>query len=246
MRSRSHFLAPIALGIGALLAGVIPAAAGSLQIEPVLVEVSAPSAASSVTLRNEGPAPVQAQIRVFRWSQTNGEEKLEPTQDVVASPPALAVDPKRPNIVRVVRLRKAPATQEESYRLVVDQLPSRAQEQNGKINLILSHSIPVFFGPATGTGAAVSWSVKTLGGRLQVTAQNKGNRRLRIAGLKIRDAKGTDVAFGDGLIGYALAGSTMRWSVPLGSRHLGQGAISVSAQGDTGSIRAVATSIPGP
>ena len=45
-----------------------PASAGSLQVEPVLVDVAAPGAASTVTLRNEGAAPINAQIRVFRWS----------------------------------------------------------------------------------------------------------------------------------------------------------------------------------
>src|SRR5215472_2555055 len=61
--------------------------AASLQVAPVLVEVAAPGAASTLKLRNEGSAPINVQIRVFRWSQTNGEEKLEPTGDVVASPP---------------------------------------------------------------------------------------------------------------------------------------------------------------
>jgi fimbrial chaperone protein len=31
--------------------------------------------------------PVNVQIRVFRRSQNDGEERLEPTEDVVASPP---------------------------------------------------------------------------------------------------------------------------------------------------------------
>jgi fimbrial chaperone protein len=46
--------------------------AASLQVSPVSVEVPAPGAAATITLRNEGSNPLNAQIRVFRWSQVNG------------------------------------------------------------------------------------------------------------------------------------------------------------------------------
>ena len=79
-----------------------PAAAGSLQVEPVLLDVTAPGAASTVTLRNEGTQPINAQIRVFRWSLVDGQEKLEPTDAVVASPPSVTLTPKGQYIARVV------------------------------------------------------------------------------------------------------------------------------------------------
>jgi fimbrial chaperone protein len=31
------------------------------------------------------------QIRLFRWSQVDGKEKLEPTDEVAASPPAITM-----------------------------------------------------------------------------------------------------------------------------------------------------------
>src|SRR5215831_943893 len=83
-----------------------PASAGSLQVEPVLVDVTAPGAASTITLRNEGAAPINAQIRVFRWSLVDGQEKLEPTDAVVASPPSVTLAPKGQYIARVVRVSK--------------------------------------------------------------------------------------------------------------------------------------------
>jgi fimbrial chaperone protein len=226
------------------LATTGPAIAGSLQVEPVLVEVRAPGGASSVTLRNQSAAPIDAQIRVFRWSQTNGEEKLEPTQDVVASPPALSLHPNTPQVVRVVRIDKGPITREESYRLIVDQLPNLTQQRNGTVNMILRHSIPVFFKPPNVSGPAISWSVAAAGGKLQISVHNKGDRRVRISALQVQDSKGTTLSLGNGLVGYALAGSTMRWSAPLGKLTLGQGAISISAQGDTGPIHAAATTAP--
>src|SRR5690349_1668840 len=104
-----------------LLAGAYaPAQAGSLQVEPVLVDVTAPGAASTITLHNAGSTPINAQVRVFRWSLVNGEEKLEPTDDVVPSPPILTLAPNGKNVVRIVRVAKTPVAGEESYRMLVD------------------------------------------------------------------------------------------------------------------------------
>ena len=85
-----------------VLAVQIGARAGTLQIEPVLIDVASPGAASTVSLRNDGTAPINAQIRIFRWSQVDGKENLEPTDDVVASPPAVALAPKTNYVARIV------------------------------------------------------------------------------------------------------------------------------------------------
>src|SRR4051812_23852746 len=139
------------------------ASAGSLQIEPVLIDITAPGAASTVTLRNEGATPINAQIRVFRWSLVDGQEKFEPTEDVVASPPSVSLTPKTQYIARIVRVTKRPVTGEESYRLLVDQLPDLSQQKNGAVNLLVRYSIPVFFGASDKKAPAVSWSVAVKG-----------------------------------------------------------------------------------
>ena len=149
----------IALTATLLLGASNLASAGSLQVEPVLVDVTAPGAASTLTLRNEGATPINAQIRVFRWSLVDGQEKLEPTDDVVASPPSVTLTPKGQYTARVVRVSKQPVTGEESYRLLVDQLPDLSQQKNGAVNLLVRYSIPVFFGAPDKKSPTVAWSL---------------------------------------------------------------------------------------
>ncbi len=79
MRSISTALFASALAFAACA----PAGAGSLQVEPVLVDITAPGAASTVTMRDEGAEPINAQVRVFKWSIVNGKEQLNPTDDVL-------------------------------------------------------------------------------------------------------------------------------------------------------------------
>jgi fimbrial chaperone protein len=216
-----------------------PAAAGTLQVEPVLVDITAPGAASTVTLRNEGAAPIDAQIRVFKWAIVNGKEQLTPTNDVVASPPSITLTPKGQYVARIVRVSKQPVIGEESYRLLVDQVPDLAQQRNGSVNLMVRYSIPVFFGAPNKKNPAVAWSVATQGDKVTLTAHNSGDRRLRISALSLHDANGKSLSFGNGLAGYALGQSAVSWTVP---RHgfTPNGSISVKAQSDGGPIQAVA------
>lgn len=215
--------------------------AGSLQIEPVLIDVTAPGAASTVTLRNQGATPINAQIRVFRWSLVDGQEKLEPTEDVVASPPSVTLTPNGQYIARIVRVSKRPVSGEESYRLLVDQLPDLSQQKNGTVNLLVRYSIPVFFGAADKKSPAVAWSLAVKGDKLILAARNNGERRLRISALNVRDASGRSISFGNGLAGYALGQSTKSWTAPGGARGFVTSApAAISAQSDGGPIAATA------
>src|ERR1700752_3444746 len=97
-----------------------------------------------VTLRNTGATPIATQIRGFRWVQEEGRERLEPTADVVASPPAAALRPGQDDVVRVVRLAKNAIAGEEAYRLLIDELPELSQPPR-TVNFVVRHALPLFF-----------------------------------------------------------------------------------------------------
>lgn len=218
-----------------------PLCAASLQVQPVLVDVAAPGAASTLTLRNDGTRPINVQVRVFRWTQADGEERLDPTEDVVASPPAVTLAPNTDYVTRVVRVAKQPPSGEESYRLLVDELPDAAQAKTNAIRLLVRHSIPVFFGAPDRTAPVVDWSIARRSDKVIVQATNRGDLRLRISGLSARDAAGKAISFGNGLVGYALGRSTMRWTAPSGARGFAAfGSASITGQGNDGPIHATA------
>ena len=50
--------------------------ATTLRVEPILLELEAPTAAATLTLRNDDDIEVAAQTRVFRWVQHDGKENL--------------------------------------------------------------------------------------------------------------------------------------------------------------------------
>ena len=218
-----------------------PAFAASLQISPVSIEIPAPGAAATVSLRNESVKPLSAQVRVFRWTQVNGEEKLEPTNDVVSSPPTVLLAPRANYALRVVRTLKSAVAAPEAYRLLIDELPDPNRQKSGAVTLVLRYSVPVFFDSADISAPKIDWSVEKRGSRVVVIARNSGERHLRIAAMKVRDSNGTVVSFGAGLTGYVLARSTMQWTAAGRSSGFNPGGSAViTALSDLGPIDATA------
>jgi fimbrial chaperone protein len=229
-----------ALLAAALTAAPAAALAASLQVTPVNIEVPAPGAASKITLSNPGTDNVTAQIRVFRWLQAEGEDRLVATRDVVASPPAVKLAPGKKAVIRIVRLGKTPAAAEETYRLVVDEVPKPPKPGQAGVGFTVRHSIPVFFSKP-GADGELTWKAKVTGGKLVLQADNAGGRRVRVASLKVVDGAGATIRFGEGLAGYVLGQSSKFWVMKGAAKSLKPGAsITIIAQGDNGPIEATA------
>lgn len=225
----------------------LPALAGGIQVEPVLLDLTAPTAAGVLTLRNNENFDVAVQTRVLRWSQNDGKESLEPATEVVASPPIVTLAPGADYTVRVVRTSKQSVRAEESYRLWVDQLPNAHRQSQSGINILLRQSIPVFFRAAQLTRGNIAWALRLQAGRLLVDGRNNGDERLRVASLRLRDSAGRTAAFGDGLVGYVLGRSSMTFTITNPPRGFGDhGPISIGAETNAGAIHATALLQTGP
>jgi fimbrial chaperone protein len=209
--------------------------AASLQVAPVLVEVLAPGVASTLKLRNEGPKPINAQIRIFRWTQAGGADVLTPTDDVAASPPVASLKAGTDYTVRIVRTTKEPIVQEEAYRLLVDELPEPTQGGAATINIELRYSIPVFF-TVPGAPSKLSFDLQR-GSKPEIVVSNSGERRVRLAKLRFTDGRGLVASFGEGLAGYVLGHSSRNFDIPTSAKGFGMGGVaSMSALTDAGPI----------
>ena len=210
------------------------ASAASLQVAPVLLEVVAPGAAATLTLRNNGTKPIATQVRVFRWIQDAGRERLEPAEDVVASPPAVELRPAQDYVIRVVRVTTKPVEGEEAYRLFIDELPEPAQRPR-TVKFIVRHVIPLLFDAPETSAPDVKWRVTLSRHAISLSAANRGDRRLRLASVKISGGGGKGVSFGPGLLGYALGRSAMSWTAPASRTGFRPGAkVTITGQTEEG------------
>ena len=229
MRHPSFAILPAA--VMALAGTIATAEAASIHVRPIGIELQAPAAASVLTLTNKGRELVTAQVRVFRWKQVGGKDVLEPTRDVVASPPILRMRPGRENVIRVVRVTKRPVKGEESYRLIIDQIPDKKRKGVGVV-FAMRYSIPVFFRDRAATPARVTWKVAREGRALVLTASNAGTRHERISKLKVVNGRGKSLVISRGLAGYVLGNSTRVWKVK--TRVPMTGVVTIKGQGING------------
>jgi fimbrial chaperone protein len=211
--------------------------AASLQVAPVLVEVPTPAATGTLKLRNEGSKPLDAQVRIFRWTQVDGADSLTPADDIAASPPAASLRPGTDYTVRIVRTSKEPVVREESYRLLIDELPGPASGAAATVSIALRYSIPVFFTVPGAAAPKLSFVLQQSGNKPVIVVSNAGDRRIRLAKLRFTDGKGAIANFGDGLAGYVLGRSSKNFEVPANAKGFGGGGVvSMSAQADSGPI----------
>jgi fimbrial chaperone protein len=141
-----------------------------LQVAPTSLTIGAKDPAAELWLRKttqvSTTAPLNAQIRVFRWVQIDGEDRLLPTQDLILSPPFVQLDGGQQQLVRVIRntagaeieqsahttdgtassssnSADAANQDEQSYRIIVDEIPSGNVTASG-VQFVMHYSIPVF------------------------------------------------------------------------------------------------------
>jgi fimbrial chaperone protein len=199
--------------LACLLAAASNASASGLQIAPTSLQLTSGGPAQGLWLTNTGDRELHAQVRAYRWSQAGGQDQLEATQALVASPPMLGIPPGGRQLVRVIRTGKAGADGEETYRLLIDELPVSASQDAG-VQYVLRYSVPVFIG---GTGAAPSlqWSATPGPDTIRLEVRNSGGLHAQISSLTLSQPDGTRIDLVPGLLGYVLPGSTMHWTVAL-------------------------------
>jgi len=235
---------------GAALAALfaVAAHAASIGVSPTLLEAKAGESVLGLKVRNGDAAKsVSVQARVVRWRQDETGEVYTPADGVVASPPVTRILPRSENLIRIVRTATHPLAGEESYRLLVDELPDPDGQAAGTVSMLIRHSVPVFFSRPDAASAQPQWRIARVSadereagsGGWRVTVDNTGDKRLRLANLVLFDANGVRVGERQGLVGYVLGRSRREFVVTVVAadgvqRALNATALRLSVQGEVG------------
>lgn len=194
---------------------------GGLQVSPVTLTLQRDQQADGIWISNAGASRLQAQVRVYEWTQEGGEDRLRPTGSMVVSPPMLRLGPGERQLVRAIR--QGPPQDghaEQSLRIVIDEVPMAAHEPaaNQGIRFLLRYSLPIFLAPKEEPSAVqLRWSLGFKAGQPVLEVSNAGGTHAQIADVALTDASGRRSVLHAGLLGYALPGATMRFALQAGS-----------------------------
>ncbi len=192
--------------------GASRAEAQGLTVLPVSIQMTAGQMATTLTVRNEGDAETSLQVRPFVWSQPppRGDDALEPTAELMASPPLATIAAGATQVVRLV-LRRPAEGREASYRILLDQIPPPAAP--GTVRVALRLSIPVFVEPAARTAPQLRWRIELSGGQLYLAAVNEGARHETARDIGLATSGGAALKVEANLSPYILPGATRRWRI---------------------------------
>jgi fimbrial chaperone protein len=172
---------------GALAALVAAGATGATTIAPVIVELSPARKVVSVTVTNPSDSVVNFQTEVLAWSQADGQDRFEPTHDIMVVPPVAKIAAGASQIFRVTP-RTPPSAREQAYRLILEDVTAEmAGPQNtATVNIRVRHSLPVFVA-ATGTPAVAVQVAQCAApaGKACVRLTNEGGRYITARSIAI-------------------------------------------------------------
>jgi fimbrial chaperone protein len=201
-----------------------------LQVAPILIELNTQQPAAQMWLSNTSDQPLQAQVRLYHWQQTDGNDILTPTQDLVASPPMLHIPSKTTSLVRIIKISEkanTPSLSEQSYRMIINEIPRRSSKQTKFIDFAAQYSVPVFFYDESQAQLSpdLSFSIIQNGQQAVLKVSNKGTMHAKLSAVSLTDHKGKTTVITPGLLGYVLPNNTMTWNMPSFDEPLNQNLI---------------------
>jgi len=123
--------------------------AGPFSVTPVRIYMDTNDKAVAVTINNEGDDELVMQAELYTWTQKpDGEDVLEPTEDLLLSPPIIKLAGKSKQVVRLARLQPVGMDQQQTYRMIVREIPeAKPNKGNLQLQIAIAFSMPVFITP---------------------------------------------------------------------------------------------------
>lgn len=190
--------------------------AASIRLSPVSIEILNDQSASSISLYNQSNESTDLQVRVFEWRQNAGQDQLIPTDEIAVSPPFLKLQPNDSYNLRVVRINPAPVSGEQTYRIIIDELPKPIDNRKADqgINVLLRSSLPLFVVNKDAI-TKLTWSIQQEQNTSSLMISNVGNRHALLNNLTLVDVtanKSYPIKLNT-VNGYILAGKARNFNI---------------------------------
>jgi len=215
--------------------------ASSFAVNPTQLVLNAKATSALLTLRNDSDEVLRFQLSVFAWDQsTDGQLKLDKTEDIVFFPPLLTLAPKESRNIRIAAVTAfGPA--ERTYRLFVEELPSHdASEKTGAVRVLTKMGVPIFLQPGKLQAEASLRDLTLKDGLFTFNVSNTGNVHFMTRAVRVRatDHAGATV-FDEQVDGwYILAGGLRAYQLRVPAPQCASiAALSVEVQIDSSALK---------
>jgi fimbrial chaperone protein len=207
-------LRPLGL-VGLLLAAPSGAMAAALSVAPTRIDLAPDQRAAAVTLQNDGDEPVMVQVQTFAWTGSPATIDLTPTRDLVAMPPVATVAAGDKQLIRVAARGGDKPAAEQSYRLIITEVPPETKGPQAGVRFALRLSLPVFVTPV-GAAPDPVWSVERGGAGPRLALANHGSAHLQVRRISVMSPDRGKVLKVLDQPAYVLPSQRHEWPLPAG------------------------------
>jgi len=209
---------PLAAALGAacsILLCLQPQAsvAGSFEVNPIRVDLSAAARTSAITVKNTGAESVVVQLSVVAWSQEDGKDAYTATKEILVTPPIATIPAGAEQIIRT-GLRRAPDAQRElAYRLFLQEVPPPPKPDFQGLQVALRVGIPVFVQPRQSPAkATLVWDLRLQApSTIRLQLKNDGTAHIQVSDIGLfLPGREEPVGAVSSLI-YVLPGQSRAW-----------------------------------
>jgi fimbrial chaperone protein len=186
---------------------------------------------------NEGDSELVMQAELYTWKQKpDGADELTPTDDIILAPPILKLAPKSRQVVRLANLRPAPTGTQQTYRMVVREIPEAKPSGPGvQVQVALAFSLPIFITPPGAKSKLACELRRGTPTSMVASCENQGEAYAQPVQLTLTTAGGEVIASRDITGGYVLPQIRRNFELPRAAGALPRGAAQLAVTQDDGS-----------
>jgi fimbrial chaperone protein len=212
------------------------AVAGTLQVSPIRISISADGKAGVVRLHNQSDVPSLVQVEALAWNDTEDLAEVPRTSEILAVPPVFEIAAGGEQLIRLALRRPLTSGTEQAYRLLITEVPRAVGDGVQGIAFALRLNLPVFVTPE-GALPQPTWSLERAAGGATLTLGNEGTAHVRVRSVALFEDGGTQPVFVSDEGGYVLAGRERSWQLDLARLKAGA-SLTVKAETDLGELEA--------
>jgi fimbrial chaperone protein len=196
-----------------LLTGGLSIQAGSYMVKPVRIELSARQLRSTMQIQNVGDDPITIQAHIVAWNAKGAEEILSDNDDILLNPPIFTVPVGHTQYLRLGLRHSPKGAMEETYRLILEQVPGPPKPGFMGINTLLKISVPIFVKPRV-PAPQLAWTLERVsGGDLRLSVENHGNAHVQIRKFAVTVGGAETASFAEDAATYVLPNARKEWLI---------------------------------
>jgi fimbrial chaperone protein len=189
--------------------------AGSFEVNPIRIDLTANTRSAALSVRNSGAEAVVVQTSIVSWTQENGQDVYAPTKEILGTPPIATIPAGGEQILRLGMRRAPDAVNELTYRVFLQEVPPPPKPGFQGLQVALRLSLPIFVQPREGPAkATLVWNLELKGDdTLNLRLDNKGTGHIQVSEIALFQPNQEQAVASQSSLVYVLPGQSRAWEL---------------------------------